>query len=374
MARYFAILFFLFAVTRVSAQSVSILEGTINLDTGTMYMFAHDDDAYFPSGLTCKTAKVEKGKVTFTNHIDYPCQVIIGFKTSGRWQYLTHYFYIEPGTQFIPCDIHADREMPHVDNKAMKEYTGPYTHSFAAVEAHRAVFSKRYDSLHKVYNKAMPKDINAGLYREFDKIYRQTDSVLMSYVKEHNSSYVALWGLINDLQARYRPVYDTIFSLFSDEVKNSHTGKALAKKMASADHLNIGNGFPVMQLRDTADALVSVPAKNSGAEYTLVDFWFTHCEPCKEQLPGFKKLYHTYHKKGLEIIGISTDQKQYVADWKKMITDKDLNWPQYIDVDGTRSHGMGINAFPRNYLLDKDGRIIKINISTDELEHFLSDK
>ena len=374
MTRYCAfILFLLFGATRVYAQSIYTIEGTIDADTGMMVLFAHDDDAYLPQGVAA-TAMVSKGKFTFTNTIEYPCQVILGLKIKGSWKYLSNTFYIDPGNQSVVCHVNSQREVPVIMNSSMKEYDGDYKQAYNDANNKVGIFFHKRDSLEHIYGKELPKEIKASIDEGLNGLYDDRDAVLLHYVKAHNASYVALWELVNSVQKKYKPVYDSIFKEFSDAVKNSHTGQALAKKLATAEHLTMGSVFPQMLLRDTVNVQQNIPKINSTVKYTLVDFWFTHCAACKSQFPEMKKLYVKHHKKGFEIIAISTDQEQYVADWKKMIIEKELHWPQYIDVAGVLTHALAINAFPRNYLLDKDGKIIRIDISPDELKVFLEDE
>ncbi len=64
----------------------------------------------------------------------------------------------------------------------------------------------------------------------------------------------------------------------------------------------------------------------------LVDFWATWCGPCLRELPRVKKMYQTYHDKGLEVLGVSNDQ---TADALTSFIKKDgeMPWPQLFDAD-----------------------------------------
>lgn len=41
----------------------------------------------------------------------------------------------------------------------------------------------------------------------------------------------------------------------------------------------------------------------------ILDFWATWCPPCREEIPHFIELQNEYGEKGLQVIGVSVDQK-----------------------------------------------------------------
>lgn len=94
----------------------------------------------------------------------------------------------------------------------------------------------------------------------------------------------------------------------------------------------------------------------------LIDFWATWCHPCVREIPKVVQLYKKYHKKGLEIIGISFDEDQDLLN--RMIEQKKISWPQYFDGKqwGNKfGQEFGITALPTMWLIDKTGNIADVH-------------
>ena len=64
-------------------------------------------------------------------------------------------------------------------------------------------------------------------------------------------------------------------------------------------------------------------------EYLLLDFWASWCLPCLEQIPDVQRVYEKYHPKGLNIIGISSDEDEQA--WRTAIDRYNLtSYPQVL--------------------------------------------
>lgn len=104
----------------------------------------------------------------------------------------------------------------------------------------------------------------------------------------------------------------------------------------------------------------------------LLDFWASWCGPCRQSNKELVKLYAKYRSKGFEILGVSLDEKK--RDWQAAIKKDKINWLQVNDNGGWDSktvEAWGINAIPTSYLIDKDGKLLAMDLEGKELEKAL---
>ena len=124
-------------------------------------------------------------------------------------------------------------------------------------------------------------------------------------------------------------------------------------------------------------------AKLGGGEFStsqwkgrvvLVDFWATWCPPCRAALPGLKKTYARWHDKGLEVVGVSSDQDVDALN-KFLKQNADMVWPQLFD---PAAHGewnpiavnAGVKMLPTMFLIDKSGILRSVD-PEDKLDELI---
>ncbi len=309
------------------------LTGTINRPNGTIQLLPLGGKESHPVTTATYQTTILDGHFTFTGEAPYP----LAFVIANFPEYVSNPFIVEAGTQSIRCNADSIREIPRIDNQSMRELRAAPVNFFV-----RLVLGP------------------------------QQKKNLLAFAKQHPASYVGLWAAVQLLDYGYDPLLDSTFLAFAPAVKKTVTGTHLGNRLSSARIAAIGKPFPTVTLRTVADKPVKLTNPRQ-ARYTLVDFWFSRCGACIDQFSALKSLFNTYSRAEFDVVQVSIDKKAEVAYWKKTIQQHELPWSQYLDESGKFTAGvLAINAFPSNFLLDQQGRIVRRDIRMDELAKFLT--
>jgi cytochrome c biogenesis protein CcdA/thiol-disulfide isomerase/thioredoxin len=92
----------------------------------------------------------------------------------------------------------------------------------------------------------------------------------------------------------------------------------------------------------------------------LVDFWTYTCINCIRTLPFLKGLYATYHRHGLEIVGVETPEftfEQEASNVQQAIRSDGLGYPVVQDNDYVTWNAYQNEYWPAEYLIDARGEV-----------------
>src|SRR5512139_614306 len=102
---------------------------------------------------------------------------------------------------------------------------------------------------------------------------------------------------------------------------------------------------------------------------TVINFFATWCEPCREEIPGFVEVYNRHKGKGFELIGISLD-KDSRENLPGFIQQNQIGYKiLFGDLTTTRAYG-GVSSIPTTFFVGKDGRIQNVHVGYIDKDTF----
>jgi thiol-disulfide isomerase/thioredoxin len=125
-----------------------------------------------------------------------------------------------------------------------------------------------------------------------------------------------------------------------------------------------GQAVPAFEVKTTDGKTVKFPQDYKG-KVVLLDFWATWCGPCRSILPALDALHRKYHDKGVEIIGISSEN---LEELKAFQADGKHAYSLFNDVSRITTGKYQAFAYPTLVLIDRKGIIQRIEVGAHPAE------
>ncbi|KAA2245219.1 AhpC/TSA family protein [Chitinophaga agrisoli] len=278
------------------------------------------------------------------------------------------FLFIEPGTMQItgtPAQLEA------------LKLTGSKTQAeFEALNGIVDPIIEEGATLRAAYKKATDIEEKKALNEKMGTLEAQRYGKTYDFMLAHPQSYVTEYYL-----NFYMPFYSVdsikkIYTQFSPAQRQDRLGKSIGsilRGMEAGSPGQMATDFKTMDINGKSISLSDFKGK-----YVILDFWASWCVPCRHSHPHLIQWYNKYKGKGLEIIGIASDDGREAA-WKKAIEQDGIGiWhhalagvDQEKAMKGQESPNditakYGVTALPTKLIIDPSGKIVARDVGDGE--------
>ena len=381
MKKILAIVVVIIIVTGCTDKKSFTVTGSLN-NTDNSYIYINRLDVDTP--VRIDSAKIgKKGGFHFTVKATAPDFYQIGFSGSDFITILA-----EPGEKI---------ELSFPNNKLFDEYsvTGSQgTAKIKMLDSALAETKKRIDSLQVIYENSFNTpgfdSVEKSVSQYYVKILKDQRLFNIDFILKNLRSFASIKALYQRIDENTYVLYDSrdvqFMKLVSDTLTRyypeSKQAKSLKRNFDSEKSRFIINRIGQManempeskldpSLKDMSGKRITLSSLKG--KYVLLTFWSAASEDCVKENLDLKSFYKKYKNLGFEIYQVNLDLNEET--WKNAVKFDELPWISVREDDPANPRNatlFNVRVLPANYLFDREGNIIAMNLHGRALQIKLS--
>ena len=313
------------------------------------------------------TCQLNNGHFKFTGMVNQPTYChLIGEDIDNNYADI----YIEKGKQTIELNDTDFHDYRLTGSNIAKELHEWNEKKAGILFSHSAM--KKYEAILKLYNTEKNNSLKLQLKQQLhnfqDSIESYNNSLKLAtiqWIETMPHSYISateLYGLLMTQEAGTLEA-NRLFHLLTGPVQQGRVGQLIAETLQKS-MVNIQ--APNFSAHDVNENNFELSRLHG--QYVILSFWTSWCIPCIEEIPYLKKIYHTYHSKGLEIVSVSIDEDTLA--WRNAVKKWNMyQWKNVLSNTNIKSSYINPNMpIPNLILINDKGMIIWNSINTPEVD------
>lgn len=101
----------------------------------------------------------------------------------------------------------------------------------------------------------------------------------------------------------------------------------------------------------------AVSLRDLRGEVVVLNTWATWCEPCRDEMPDFERLYQRHRSDGLRVVGVNIDEGRVDGKVSDYVEANGLTFDIWRDGANRFAKDFRVLGPPETFLIDRDGRI-----------------
>jgi len=237
-----------------------------------------------------------------------------------------------------------------------------------------------YNEVQKKYkdavtSRASEKELDAIKEEEYKAgeqlapMSREFNEMTIDFIRNNSKSFISGILLFSSLPNLKYDEAKSYYDKLSSSYKNTKDGKKLATEIENMKKGAVGSTAESFNTKDINGEPLTL--RDFKGKYLLIDFWASWCVPCRKGNPHLLKLYKQFQPKGLEILGVSDDdrtesgwrnavEKDGIGVWRHVLRGLEYNedTQEQINVEKDINTNYNIRSLPTKVLVNPSGIIV----------------